>query len=54
LIQTAQEHVDKLKSHPPNDPNRDHWKKEIKAALSIELGESVEGYAAKPGKGLSS
>jgi hypothetical protein len=33
VIETAVEHLEKLRSAPPNDPNRDKWKREIRDAL---------------------
>ncbi len=33
LLATATEHLGKLGNSDPNDPNRNHWKKEVKAAL---------------------
>jgi RHS repeat-associated protein len=32
LIRTMEEHAGKICGGDPNDPNKDHWKKEIKAA----------------------
>jgi hypothetical protein len=32
-FRTAVTHINKINSSDPNDPNRNHWKKEIKAAL---------------------
>jgi len=32
-FRTAATHINKINSSDPNDPNRHHWKKEIKAAL---------------------
>lgn len=33
LIATAATHVGKINSSDPNDPNRNHWEKEVRAAL---------------------
>ncbi|MBI4743529.1 MAG: RHS repeat-associated core domain-containing protein [Actinobacteria bacterium] len=32
-LRTAAEHIGKLKSYPPNDPNRNKWRKEAKNAI---------------------
>jgi RHS repeat-associated protein len=33
LLQDAEEHADKIGGSPPEDPNRNHWKKEVRAFL---------------------
>jgi hypothetical protein len=47
LIATAEEHVAKLQTNPPNDPNRDKWKDEARAALdrAKRLAERLPGKA---------
>ena len=47
LIATAATHVGKINSSDPNDPNRNHWKKEVKAALdrAQRLAKRLKGKA---------
>jgi RHS repeat-associated protein len=47
LIATAATHVGKINSSDPNDPNRNHWKKEVKAALdrAQKLAQRLKGKA---------
>jgi len=33
LLEHAEIHADKIGSSPPEDPNKNHWKKEVRAAL---------------------
>ena len=47
LVATAATHVSKINSSDPNDPNRNHWKKEVKAALdrAQRLAQRLKGKA---------
>jgi RHS repeat-associated protein len=47
LIATAATHVGKINSSDPNDPNRNHWKKEVRAALerAQRLAQRLKGKA---------
>jgi RHS repeat-associated protein len=47
LIANAITHVGKINSSDPNDPNRNHWKKEVKAALdrAQKLAQRLKGKA---------